>query len=81
MLRLEWRNINKGIHFQHSGGKSFLNAWRQADGWHYCGGVDRCLIESGTKPTLLEAQQAAETALKDALKPYAESYARLGGEI
>jgi hypothetical protein len=35
----------------------------------------------GSKDTLLEAQQAAETALKDALKPCAELYARLGGEI
>jgi hypothetical protein len=84
MLRLEWKN-GDGNYFADVAPKSSLVAWG-GDGelashwleWH-----EPKLVVSGVSnaDTLLEAQQAAESALKDALKPYAELYARLGGEL
>jgi hypothetical protein len=88
MLRLEWEDregrddgkvakvFSDSVLFVWGGGEEPFRTWLN---WNQLPPkVDKRLKEGST---LLEAQQAAETALKDALKPYAELYARLGGEI
>lgn len=81
-LKLEWGYL-EGLdtYYVVTSPELLANVWERTDGWFYSVDSNKKTVASGTKPTLLEAQQAAETALKDALKPYAELYARLGGEI
>jgi hypothetical protein len=68
--------LDRNVLFAWGGGDEMCRTWLN---WNQLPPkVDKRLKEGST---LLEAQQAAETALKDALKPYAELYARLGGEI